>query len=109
MNFLMALAVVGAIAVTPTSGPAPFEPSIIITVTGTFDGSACAYIDALDTPEHDEMEFCLPVSVNNDTAAVQLELISSIPGDYTITGHLHSITGEIIELNTVAVTIQKAN
>ena len=108
MNFLMVLvlAVTGSLTITPTVGPAPFTPNISIAIEGAFTGTACAYIDDLSTQGHDEIELCSPTIIVPERATVPLELTGSTPGNYTFTGHLHSVTGEVTVLNTVSVTVQ---
>lgn len=109
MNFLLVVAVMGSMLVTPVSGPAPFAPSIVVSIEGTFTGEACVYIDDLSTKGPDDLEFCEFVSIQDASTTIPIELTGTVPGKYTFTGHLHPMTGAVIELNSVAMVIEKGD
>lgn len=105
MNFL-AFLVTAFLTINPTRGAAPFTPSITITVQDAFKGLACISIDVAETVQPDNIEFCIPITLEKDeTTTVEFGLTGSKPGTSTFTGFLRHADGTVKQLNDVVVTI----
>lgn len=106
MNFL-AFLVTAFLTISPTRGAAPFTPSITITVQDAFKGLACISIDVSETPQPDNIEFCIPMTLEKgETATVEFGLTGSKTGTSTFTGFLRHADGTIKQLNEVTVTVE---